>query len=108
MDDPESFANERHPLVKRSILEALPAKVFPVSLPPIRQRSIAFSFVVGEPLRDFVEGHDKNVNCFNNRHRDTLSIENDTMVPLLGQRLLLFFVARAPSMLQFSRPFVRA
>jgi len=49
MHDPESFANERHSFVKRSILEALPTKVFPVSFSAIRPRSISFSFVIGEP-----------------------------------------------------------
>src|SRR6476646_7915027 len=32
------------------------------SFPPIPQRSISFCFIVGEPLRDFIEGHDKDVN----------------------------------------------
>ena len=59
MHDPESFANERHPFVKRSILEALPTEVFPVSFSPICQRSISLSFVVGEPFMDFVEGTTK-------------------------------------------------
>jgi hypothetical protein len=92
MHDPESFANERHLFVKRSILEALPTKVIPVSSPPIRQRSISFSFVVGELLGDFIEGHDKDVNSFNNRYRDTVSIENNRMISSLRQRLLLLFI----------------
>jgi NADH:ubiquinone reductase (H+-translocating) len=41
MHDPESFANERHPFIKHSILEALSTKVIPVSFSPIRQRSIS-------------------------------------------------------------------
>jgi hypothetical protein len=82
MHDPESFANERHLFVKRSILEALPTKAIPVSSPPIRQRSISFSFVVGELLGDFIEGHDKDVNSFNNRYRDTVSIENNRIISL--------------------------
>jgi hypothetical protein len=80
MHDPESFANERHPFVKRSILEALPTEVFPVSFSPICQRSISFSFVVGEPFMDFVEGHDKDVNSFNNRYREAVSIEDDRII----------------------------
>ena len=92
MHDPEPFANEWHLFVKRSIFEALPTKVVSVSFPPIRQRSIPFSFVVGELLGDFIEGHDKDLNSFNNRYRDTVSIENDRMISSLRQRLLLLFV----------------
>ena len=92
MHDPEPFANEWHLFVKCSILEALPAIVVSVSFPPIRQRSIPFSFVVGELLGDFIEGHDKDLNSFNNRYRDTVSIENDRMISSLRQRLLLLFV----------------
>jgi hypothetical protein len=39
--DSESFANEGHPFVKRSTIEALSAKVISVSFSPIRQRSIS-------------------------------------------------------------------
>jgi len=92
MHDPESFANERHPFIKYSILEALSAKVIPVSFSPIRQRSISFSFVVGEPRRDLVEGHDKNLNSLNNRYRNTVPIEDNRMISFLRQRLLRFFV----------------
>ena len=92
MHDPESLADERHLFVKRSILEARPTKVIPVSFPPIRQRSISFSFVVGELLGDFIEGHDKDPNSLNNRYRDTVSIENNRMISSLRQRLFLLFV----------------
>ena len=93
MHDPESLANERHLFVKRSILEALPAKVTPVGFSPIPQQSIPFSFVVGESFSAFVEGHDRNVNSFNNRYRHIVAIENDRMISSLRQRFSLFFVA---------------
>src|SRR5215469_13987166 len=92
MYDPESFANERHPFIKHSILEALPTKVIPLSFSPVRQRSISFSFVVGERCRDLVEGHDKNLNSLNNCYRDTVPIEDDRMISSLRQRLLRSFV----------------
>ncbi len=109
MDDAESFVNKRHSFVKRSILEALPIKVIPMSFPPVRQRSIPLSFVVGEPLGNFIEGHDKNVDSFNNRYRDTVSIENDRMISSFRQWLFaLLRRSRAPSRSQFSGLLVRA
>ena len=63
------------------------------SFPPIPQQSISFSFIVGESLRVFIEGHDKDVNSFNKRYRDTVSIENDRIISSLRQRLLRLFVA---------------
>jgi hypothetical protein len=70
----ESFTNQRHLFVKGAILETLATEIIPVRFSPVRQRAIAFSFVVGETLRDFVEGRDKDLNRFNHRCGNTVPV----------------------------------
>ena len=77
LQDPEPFTDQRHFFVKTTILEPLATEKIAVSFPPIRQRSIAFAFFAGEMLRHFVERRDKNFNGFNDRDRDTASIDDD-------------------------------
>jgi hypothetical protein len=79
--DPESFARSGIRSLNPSIPEALRTKVIPVSFPPIHQRPISFSFVVGEPLRDFVEEHDKNVNSFHRERQNNFLFEAEGALP---------------------------
>jgi hypothetical protein len=72
VDDLEPFANNQHRLVERSILEVITAKVVLVSISPIRERSVPFTFFKGELLRNFVEGKNDNTHGFDNEHRVTV------------------------------------
>jgi hypothetical protein len=58
-------------------LNCLATEKIAVSFPPIRQRSIAFAFFIGEMLRHFVERRDKNFIGFNDGDRDTVSFDDD-------------------------------
>jgi hypothetical protein len=93
VDNFEPFANKRHGLVERSILEVITAKVVLVSLSPIRQRSVPFTFFKGELLGNFVEGNNDNSNGFDNEYRVTVPIQNDRKIPFFWEWDLIFLVA---------------
>jgi hypothetical protein len=75
MHKAEPFTDQRHLFMKDAIfLETLATEKIPVRLSPISQRLIAFSFVVGETLWDFVERRDKDFNRFNHRYGDPVPV----------------------------------
>ena len=92
VDNLEPFANNLHRLVERSILEEITAKVVLVSLSPIRQRSVSFTFFKGELLRNFVEGKNDNTNGLDNEYRITVPIQHNRKIPFLWERYFIFLV----------------
>ena len=74
MHKAEPFTDQRHLFVKDASLETLATEIIAVRFSPIRQRSIAFAFVVGETLLDFVERRDKDLNRFNHRYGDPVPV----------------------------------
>jgi hypothetical protein len=95
VDNLEPFANDRHCLVERPILEVTTTKVVLVSHSPIGQRSVPLTFFKGELLRNFIERKSDNTNGFDNEHRVTFSIQNDRKIPFLWKQD--FDLSRSPS-----------